>query len=170
LRQLLGVFGFWRQYISHYAEIVAPLTPLTSKHAMRQWTAVHQEALQKLKAAFLAAPVLRYPDMSREFFVVTDSSDFAVGASLEQATRESQRYPVAFVSHKRNTAESKYPTHERELLAIVLALRTWRSLLLNNDFSVLCQTDVFRRPPTSSTFPRTNKLVCQRSTLATILK
>jgi hypothetical protein len=96
LRQLLGVFGFWRQYILHYAEIVAPLTPLTSKHAVWQWTAVHQAALQKLRAALLATPVLRYPDMSRDFFVVTDSSDFAVGASLEQETRKGQRSLLPF--------------------------------------------------------------------------
>jgi hypothetical protein len=40
-----------------------------------------------------------------------------------------------------NPAEQNYPTHERELLAIVLALRTWRHYLLGSEFSVVCHTD-----------------------------
>ena len=33
---------------------------------------------------------------------------------------------VAFESWKMNTAEVNYPTHKRELLAVIHALRTWR--------------------------------------------
>ena len=34
-----------------------------------------------------------------------------------------------------NSLELKYPTHERELLGIVLALRTWRVHLSGSEFS-----------------------------------
>jgi hypothetical protein len=73
--------------------------------------------------------VLKHPEHGKPFTVETDGSDYAVGASLEQFDAESQRRPCLFFSHSLNSAERKYPVHERELLAIVLALRTWRSFL-----------------------------------------
>jgi hypothetical protein len=60
---------------------------------------------------------------------------------LEQSDDKGNRRPVTYISHQLSQAEQKYPTHERELLAIVLALRTWRHLLLGSEFSVECQTD-----------------------------
>ena len=51
------------------------------------------------------------------------------------------RRPVAYFSCVLNSAKSSYPTHERELLAIVLALRTWCHYLLGSEFSVICQTN-----------------------------
>ena len=64
-----------------------------------------------------------------------------MGASLEQASDSSSCRPVAFFSHCLNTTERNYPVHERELLAIVLALRVWRHFLYGSSFQVVCQTD-----------------------------
>ena len=73
---------------------------------------------------------------------MTGACDYAVGVSLEQYDeRMNARRPVAYFCHLMNSAERSYPTQERELLAIVLALRTWRHCLLGSEFSVICQTD-----------------------------
>ena len=141
VRTLLGTFGFWRSYIRSYADIAAPLTTLTSKNSPWRWGDTEQSALDKLKVAIAAAPVLMHPDTSKPFHVVTDASNFAVGASLEQESDSSSRRPVAFFSHRLNSAERNYPVHERELLAIVLALRVWRHFLYGSSFQVVCQTD-----------------------------
>jgi len=95
----------------------------------------------KLKAALLTSPVLVRPDQDRPFRLVTDASDYAAGASLEQEDDAKQRHPVAFFSHSLNPAKRNYETYERELLAIVLALRTWRHYLEGSEFTVECYTD-----------------------------
>ena len=141
VRSCLGTFGFWREYISNYAHVVAPLTPLTGTGAPWRWGEEQRIALRNLKSAVLAAPVLMHADQARPFVVVTDASDYAVGASLEQDNAASERHPVAFFSHGMSKAERGYPVHERELLAIFLALRTWRHYLYNSDFTVECKTD-----------------------------
>jgi hypothetical protein len=44
--------------------------------------------------------------------------------------------PVAYDSYQLNDAEKNYPVHEKELLAIVKALKKWRSHLLGAHFEV----------------------------------
>jgi RNase H-like domain found in reverse transcriptase len=141
LRSLLGTFGFWRSFIAYYADVTEPLTRLTCKNVAWRWGEEQTSALQRMKAAVAAAPLLHPPDATRPSLVVTVASDYACGASLEQADLHDERHPVAFFSHKLNSAERRYPVHERELLAIVLALRTWRHYLYGSEFKVICQTD-----------------------------
>ena len=116
LRSLLGTFGFWRPYIPQFAMITAPLSQLLKKGVVWRWRGdVEQIALDTLKCAVKSAPILMHPDMSKPFVVVSDASDFGVGASLEQvADDDGRRRPVAFFSHKLNRAECGYPVHERE--------------------------------------------------------
>ena len=44
---------------------------------------------------------------------------------------------MAYESRKMNPAEQNYPTHERELLAVIHALRTWRHYLLGRKFTIV---------------------------------
>jgi len=141
LRRLLGTFGFWRSYIKNYAYIVYPLTLLTRKGVVWRWGEPERASLVALKRAVKESPVLLAPDCNKPFILVTDASDYAIGASLEQCDEEDKRRPVTYFSHQLNQAEQNYPVHERELLAIVIALRTWRHLLLGSNFTVECQTD-----------------------------
>ena len=69
-----------------------------------------------LKQALVEAPVLRAPDFTKPFLVRTDASDYAIGAVLSQSW-DGADLPVAFESRKLSPPESRYPTHEKELLA-----------------------------------------------------
>ena len=77
-----------------------------------------------MKTALQAAPVLQLADPTRPYIVTTDASDFAMGAVLSQVWDDGE-HPVAYESRKMNAAEQNYAMHERELLAIIHALRTW---------------------------------------------
>jgi hypothetical protein len=87
LRSLLGTFGFWRSFTAKYADITEPLTRLTCKNTAWRWGEEQTVALQRLKDAVAAAPLLKPPDPAQPFFVVTDASDYGCGASLEQRMR-----------------------------------------------------------------------------------
>ena len=89
-----------------------------------------------MKQALLSAPVLQLADVDKEYIVTCDASDFAVGAVLSQKHDDGE-HPVAYESRKVNTAEANYPTHERELLAVIHALRTWRHYLSGKKFIVV---------------------------------
>jgi hypothetical protein len=49
---------------------------------------------------------------------------------------EHESHPAAFASRKLSIAEKNYPVHERELLAIVYALKDWRPYLHGSRFVI----------------------------------
>jgi hypothetical protein len=100
-----------------YANIVEPIVALTRKATPWGWGDREQQAFDTLKHAVLDSPILKHPEQDKPFIVVTDASDYAVGASLEQNEADDKRRPCLFFSHSMNEAERKYPVHERELLA-----------------------------------------------------
>jgi RNase H-like domain found in reverse transcriptase len=90
---------------------------------------------QNLKDALKSAPVLQLADSSKPYIVMCDASDIGIGAVLEQVG-EDVSHPVAFASRKLSIAEKNHPVHERELLAIVYALKEWRPYLHGSRFVI----------------------------------
>ena len=136
VRSFLGLAGYYRRFIRDFARIAAPLTNLTRKDRPFTWSLREGEAFNQLKTVLQNAPVLQLADQSRPYIVTTDASDYAMGAVLSQVWDDGE-HPVAFESRKMNPAEQNYPTHERELLAVIHALRTWRHYLLGRKFTIV---------------------------------
>ena len=65
----------------------------------------------------------------------TDASGFAIGAVLQQDQGKGLQ-PIAFMSKKMLDAETRYPVHEQELLAIINSLSNWRHYLSGRKFIV----------------------------------
>ena len=87
------------------------------------------------------APVLALPDPKLPFVVHTDASGFAVGAVLMQDQGKGLQ-PIAFLSKKMLDAETRYPVHEQELLAIIHSLSSWRHYLHGAKFKVMTDHQV----------------------------
>jgi hypothetical protein len=86
---------------------------------------------------------------SKPFTVETDASDFALGYSLLQKGDDGIIHPVAFEGRKLKPAEKRYPTHEKELLAITTVLTDHESLRYMNTVSklsnrLICWIDEFQ--------------------------
>ena len=61
-------------------------------------------------------------DPKKKVIIETDASDFAIGACLTQET-QGNCHPIAYFSRKMSLAEQNYEIYDKELLAIVAALR-----------------------------------------------
>ena len=103
---------------------------------MFRWGPAEQSSFDALKAALASAPVLLVWNPARPTRVVTDASELAVSAILEQLDDDGAHHPVAFESRKLTAAERAYPVHLRELLAVVHAMRTLRPYLLDRPFDL----------------------------------
>jgi hypothetical protein len=82
VQSFLGFANFYRQFIKDYSKITAPLTNLTKKDQVFEWTAEAEEAFQELKTRFSTEPILVIFDPSKPSMVETDTSDKAIGAYL----------------------------------------------------------------------------------------
>ena len=72
----------------------------------------------------------------------TDASGYTIGGFLSQITSETgQWHPVGYYLKKIIMAETRYETHNAELLAIVKAFKNWRHYLDGCQYEVLVLTD-----------------------------
>jgi transposase InsO family protein len=136
VRGFLGLTGYYRRFIKHYAQKAYPLTELTKENVKWCWRdEVEGQAFEGLKRALVTAPVLVIPDPSLPYEVYTDASKFALGAVLLQDHGKGLQ-PVAYLSRKLSPTEQNYPTGDREMLAIYYALQQWRCYLEGVVFKV----------------------------------
>ena len=129
LQSFLGFCNFYHRFIEHYSAIARPLFALCKKETPYTWTKDRKDAFCALIYAFTVAPVLALPDNSLPYRLITDASDFALSAILEQPDTLNRWHPVAFYSKSLLPAKQNYDIHDKELLAIVRALETFRHYL-----------------------------------------
>ena len=136
-----GFANFYRKFIPDFSNIVAPLNLLTHKGKPWIWTQLQQRTFERLKHIFSSAPVLRIPDVTCPFSIMTDASLLAAGAVLMQADKNSDLHPCAYFSHTFSSAQRNYDIYDRELLAVIMALEEWRQYLQGTMHPITIITD-----------------------------
>jgi hypothetical protein len=148
VRQLLGFFSFFREYIPNFAEYAKPLTDLTSKRTPERVSldSKAREALSLLKELLYQATIkpLHIIDVSKPFSLYVDSSDYAIGAILTQTGVSDngelhQNYPVAFASAKLSSTQRRWATIEKEAYAALWVLQKFKHWLFGT--SVILYSD-----------------------------
>src|SRR6202012_1022819 len=114
VRSILGVLGYQRPFIAHYADIARPLVALTKKNHPFVWTPECTTALNTLINTILTNHALQHPDLSKPFFLQVDASAFAMGSILTQKDDRGKHVAVALHSQTFNEAERNYDIHDRE--------------------------------------------------------
>ncbi|KAK9073457.1 hypothetical protein SSX86_007781 [Deinandra increscens subsp. villosa] len=130
LRAFLGLTGYYRRFVPHYAEVAAPLTDLLKNKSL-VWSTLAQEAFLALKGHMEQLVTLALPDFTKVFDVTTDASGVAIGAVLSQDNR-----PIAFFSKKLGITMQGHSTYTKELYAITEAVKKWRQYLLGRKFRI----------------------------------
>jgi transposase InsO family protein len=125
VQSFLGFVNFNRQFIQDFSKIAIPLTELTKKETPFNWTTKHDNAFNKLKIACIEPPVLVSFHSGEALRFETDASDLAIGMCAKQE-RDGKWHPIAYHSRKFTSAEENYDVHDKELLAVVVALEHWR--------------------------------------------
>ena len=141
VRSFIGFCNFYRKFIPHFSAIVRPLIDLTKKGILFNWGKEQDKAFVKLKEMFLSAPVIKMPDTTKPFFVMTDASLTAFRGILMQKDSNGDLHPCAYHSATFSPAERNYDIYDRELLAVIQALKEWRHYLTSTEHPVTVITD-----------------------------
>jgi hypothetical protein len=96
-----------------------PITELLKKGNKYIWSEASDEAFKHLKKLLTTSPVLAQPDTTKPFNVYCDASETGLGGVLMQ-----EGQVILYSSRQLRRHEEHYPTHDLELAAVVMALRT----------------------------------------------
>ncbi|KAK7605320.1 hypothetical protein V9T40_007178 [Parthenolecanium corni] len=137
LQGFLGLVNYYHKFIPNYSDKIQPLLHLTRKGVEFLWNDERNKTFEAMKKVIENEAVLQYPNFDKTFFLHTDASNVAVGAVLSQYDSENNLRPILFESSTLNHAQRNYSTIERELYAIVWAVKKFRPYLIGQRFEIL---------------------------------
>lgn len=135
LRGFLGLTGYYHKFFMNYGRIEVPLTILLKKDAF-SWTQEATKAFEHIKEAMCQALVLSRPDFTKKFIVECDASGNGIGVDLMQEGR-----PISFESCPIKGKYLHKAIYEKEMLAILHALKKWCSYLMRRHSKVKMDHD-----------------------------
>ncbi|KAH3722840.1 Transposon Ty3-I Gag-Pol polyprotein [Pelomyxa schiedti] len=137
VRSFLGLIGYYRRFIDQFAEKAWVMEELKKRNKPWEWTYEHQKAFESLKGALMKAPVLHYPDWSKEFTIIPDASAHTIGGILLQKDADGDYVPISFVSRKMQGAERNYHITEQECLAALFCITKFEPYIWGVHFTLL---------------------------------
>jgi len=146
MQRFLGLINYLRDHIPMAAHLTAPLDALrhleTSKKIV--WNDTLNRHFRAIIDTLVSNVVLKPVDPSKPMHVITDASNYGIGAALYQETvitnKDGKKIThVAyngFMARSLSKSERNYPTTKRELLAIVFALKKFHKFVYGRHFTV----------------------------------
>lgn len=147
LRAVMGLLGYYRQYIKDFSQIAGPLYNLLKgtaegqkekqsktnpknehikrrdkgvpSHTPIEWTEEHQVIIERLIDCLVEPPVLGFPDFSQPFILHTDASNQGLGAVLYQQ-QKGKLCVIAYRSRTLTAPERNYHLHSGKLEFLAL--------------------------------------------------
>ena len=143
VREFLGMVGYYRKFISRFADAARPMTKFTRKDSKFEWSDDCQTGFEYLKTCLAEDPLLKYPNPHKRYTVFTDVSDQAAAAVLTQEysdeNGEVKEIPISHLSAQFPDTQFKWSTIVKESYAIYYAIKKWRCYL--DDADILLKSD-----------------------------
>jgi hypothetical protein len=137
LRGFIGLASYYRCFIQDFAIIVAPMNNLLRKDIPYIWNEDCQSSFEILKEKLTTAPILTYPDFTKQFLLYTDASYKGLGAVLAQEDDNGNEHVIAYASRSLVGAEYNYAPTEIECLATVWAMKYFRPYIYLSEFTLI---------------------------------
>ncbi|GBP03951.1 Transposon Tf2-6 polyprotein [Eumeta japonica] len=127
VRSFLGLTSYFRRFVKDFSTIAKPLTDLTRKDKGFKFGPEELRAFEVLKERLTESPILALYSPKDETELHCDASNVGFGAILLQKKDDGKMHPVFYFSKRTSEAESRYHSFELETLAILSALRRFRT-------------------------------------------
>ncbi|KII67361.1 Retrovirus-related Pol polyprotein [Thelohanellus kitauei] len=135
MQAFLGICDYYQRFVKHYAEIVSQLYRLLNKSIPLIWNTVCKKSFSDIKKKLIEIPSLNYSYLDLAFHLHCDASDHAIGAVISRMENGTEK-PISFFCKTITSAQRNYCTSDRECLALVSAIKTFRYYLNGNEFHV----------------------------------
>ena len=111
---------------------------MLEKDAKFNFDESYHNSFEEIKSRLVEAPIMAKPYWNREFEIMFDASDCAMGVVLGQKAEKVFK-AIYYASKTFNEAQENYSTIEKEMLAIVFACEKFRPYILGSH--VIIHTD-----------------------------
>ena len=127
VKQFLGLIGYYRKFVPHFADISRPLTKLTRHNVVFEWTDQCSKAFNHLCELLMEYPILRYPDPTQGYILYTDASGIEWSGVLTQEhldeKRKAKNHPICYVSGQFRGSQLNWAALTKEAYAIYMSVR-----------------------------------------------
>ena len=131
------MLNYYHRFLHDAATILEPLHQLLRKGSTWQWQKEQQQvAFAKSKELLQSVELLVHFYPAKELVLVTDASNYGVGAVLSQTMKGGTERPIGYMSKSLNGAERNYSTLEKEALAIIFGVKKFHQFLYGHSFTI----------------------------------
>ena len=156
VNQFLGLAGYYHKFVPRLSDLSRPLTRLTRKDVLFEWTKECQACFKLLKEKLCTYPILWYPDLNKPYVLFTDASKYGWAGVLMQPYEEINEsdqltasvhlsrwktvyHPVSYISGLFRGSQLNWAALMKEAYAIYMLVRKLSFYLTNAD--VLIRSD-----------------------------
>ena len=143
IKQFLGLVGYYRKFIPHFADLARPLNVLTCKDTEFVWTGVCQRSFDLLKSKLTEKPILVYPDPNRPYILFTDASKYAWSCMLTQeythevnGKKVTILHPITYQSGLFKGSQINWACLTKEAYAIYTSVKKLEHYLVDADITL----------------------------------
>ena len=126
-KQFLGLIGYYRKFVPHFADISRPLTKLMCHNVVFEWTDQCSKAFNHLRELLIEYPILRYPDPKQGYILYTDASGIGWSGVLTQEHMDdkgkAKNHPICYVSGQVRGSQLNWAALTKEAYAIYMSVR-----------------------------------------------
>ena len=123
--------SFYRRFVKDFSTYDAPLNVVVKKDVVFKWGQNQIGAFESVKEKLTKAPILALPNFAKTFEIECDASNIGIGAVLLQ-----EDHPITYFSEKLKGSYLNYSTYDKELYALVKALKNWQHYLFPKEFVI----------------------------------
>ena len=146
VKQFLGLAGYYRKFVPHFADLSRPLAQLTCKDRVFEWTHECKKVFDILKQSLCAQPILKYADTSKGYTLYTDASKYGWAGVLTQAHTSmvegktiTTDHPEAYVSGLFRGSQLNWAALTKEAYTIYMSVKKLAFYLTDAD--ILLKSD-----------------------------
>ena len=106
IRSFLAHAGFYTRFIRDFSKMSRPLCKLLEKETKFEFDEKCKFAFEEIKNRLIRAPIMATPDWNKEYEIMCDANDYAIGNMLGQRADKTFK-TIYYASKTFNEAQEK---------------------------------------------------------------
>jgi hypothetical protein len=132
VQSFLGKVNFLRRFILNLAKIINHITSMIRKGNEIKWTPKSRNSFEDIKVVPNKSPVLTNPNFTRDFILLSFSSEHTIVGVLLQKDEHNFKNPIVYFNRTFRDSPLRYGIMEKQVYALVKAHKEFKTYILHS--------------------------------------